>query len=87
MSLLERRMYYLNAAHAVGRKGKGRVVLKVEGLMMMMMPVRRLSALTSPAGCFPEHTSALHLPLLQPHPAGQTRVRPPGVVWLAPNFC
>ncbi len=80
-------MFYSNAAHTVGRKGKGRVVVKVEGLMMMMMLVRRLSALTSPAGSFPEHTSALHLPLLPPHPAGQARVRPPGVVWLAPNLC
>lgn len=59
-------------------------MLKVEGLMMM--PVRRLSALTSPAGCFPKHTSALHPPLLQPHPAGQARVQPPGVVWLAQIF-
>jgi len=49
-------------AHTAGRKGAGRDVLKVEGLMMMMMPIRRLSALTSPAGCFPKHTSALHLP-------------------------
>lgn len=43
-----------------GGRGRGGDVLKVEGLMMM--PVRRLSALTSPAGCFPKHTSALHLP-------------------------
>lgn len=43
-----------------GGRGRGGDVLKVEGLMMM--PVRKLSALTSPAGCFPKHISALHLP-------------------------
>lgn len=55
-------------------------MLKVGGLMMMMMPVRRLSTLTLPAGRFPENTSALHLPVLQPHPAGQATVWPLGVV-------
>lgn len=62
-----------------GEVRRGGAVLKVESLMM---PVHRLSTLTSHAGCFPELTSALHLSLPQALPAGQARVQTTGVLHL-----